>query len=120
MAVGSTPTRSTNFNHKRKHNMAEEFRPEEVNLDIDALFDRLPMILADDKDIQKSIDKFNAECAKYKITTQTVQKEAQITIQYVDSTGKTKTKKIDVPLLTICPIPYIPIGSIKLDFDPKN
>ena len=35
-------------------------------------------------------------------------------------TGKTKTKTIDVPLLAICPIPYIPIGSIKLDFDPKK
>ena len=89
---------------------------EEVDLTVDALLDKLPMILANDKDIQKSIDKFNAEVKKYKITQQTVQKEAQVIIEFVDGTGKIRTKKLDVPLMTICPIPYIPVGSIKLDF----
>ena len=89
---------------------------------IDQVFDELVIKLANDKDIQKSIDEFLKNCDKYGVLMNgDVKKNAVVEVKFVDAEGKIRAKTLTgIPLLTIVPIPYIPIDSIKVSFKDED
>lgn len=99
---------------------AKQEVPEQISGEhIEQLFDELSIRLTKDQDIQKSLERWFNEVKKYNIVgAENAHKKATVNIEFVDANGKIRAKQLNgIPLLTIVPIPYIPINSINISFN---
>lgn len=105
---------------KMKNNKQEA--PQTNGENIEQLFDELSIRLTKDQDIQKSLERWFNEVKKYNIVSMdNTHKRATVNIEFVDANGKIRAKQLNgIPLLTIVPIPYIPINSINISFNDED
>lgn len=96
--------------------------PQTDGENIEQLFDELSIRLTKDQDIQKSLERWFNEVKKYNIVSMdNTHKRATVNIEFVDANGKIRAKQLNgIPLLTIVPIPYIPINSINISFNDED